>query len=396
MAGETDQLEDNGQATKHSDLSDSPQINRHNILVIECDERLPAIYSVPLAEWLKRPARRRYRVKQVLPHDGTGVLFGESGSAKSFFALDLGMHVARGEPWRSHRVHEAGVVYLCAEGIAGFTDRLRAYLAFYELKADDLRFEVIAKPLDLLNGDLDEVILAIQDANERIGPIGLIVIDTLNRTMPGGDENTSEAMTAYLRNVARLAEAVGAFALIVHHPGKDPTRGARGHSSLKAAVDIEIEIQKLDSGEYVATITKARDFEAGARYAFALKLIELGRDDDGDPMTSCVVIPTETPSLEPRRREPALSGVARVVLQALKESVAEYGEAIPGTSTIPHGVRAVQIERWRARFVLRYGAEGSGTERKTSTVTKGFNRGKEALLKRGLVAISDPWAWLPT
>ncbi len=349
------------------------------------------IRSTSLSDFLNRP-RPRYLVKNLLPRHGAGIAFGETGAGKTFIALDLAMCVARGEPWRGHPVQHAGVVYLCSEGVSGFVERLRAYLQHHHLQPDEIAIEVIVTAVDLLNPgeQLDELGAAIHDASERIGPVGLVVIDTLNRTMPGGDENSPEDMSAYVANVSKVAETVGAFALIVHHAGKDPARGARGHSSLKAAVDVEIEVSRTEAGERVATLTKARDFESGARFGFLLQVIELGTDEDGDAITSCVVVPTDAPP-EQQRRSRELSGVARVALQALGEAIVEHGETMPATSTIPPGVPAVKIEQWRARFEVRYGSDGR--ERKAGSLTKAFTRGKEQLLQRGAIVISEPFAW---
>lgn len=350
-----------------------------------------ALRAIPLAELLERP-RSHYLIKGVLPRRGIGVMFGETGSAKTFTALDMVLAVGRGIPWRGHRVARAGVVYICAEGVSGFVDRVRAYLLHHHLTPDEPFAEVITATVNLLEpGDqIEELAASIKDAAERIGPIGVIVVDTLNRSMPGGDENSPDDMSAFVANVSRLAETVGAFALVVHHAGKDPARGARGHSSLKAAADVEIEIAMAEGVGRVLTITKSRDGESGARYGFRLEVVELGHDEDGDAITSCVVVPTDAPPPADRRgRE--LSGVARVALKAIQEALAEYGETMPATSSIPPNVRAVALDHWRTRFDLRYGSDGR--ERKAGSLTKAFNRGKEALLKANLVGISDPFAW---
>src|SRR5690606_16146301 len=126
--------------------------------------------------------------------------------------LDLALHVARGKPWRGHRTARAGVIYLVAEGEGGFRDRLTAALTQIDrAEHPDIRFEIIAASVDLLRSGphLEELVDAMRDAAERIGPIGLIVVDTLSRTMPGGNENAPEDMTAYVANVSRLADALG-------------------------------------------------------------------------------------------------------------------------------------------------------------------------------------------
>jgi hypothetical protein len=335
----------------------------------------PKIRAISLPDFLKQH-RRRYSIKGVLPRNGEAVVYGPAESGKTFFVIDLALSIARGVAWRGLRVKQAAVVWICSEGRAGFADRLRAYLRHYHLNAEAIPLEVIDSPVNLLNSGAD--------------PIGVIVIDTLNRTMVGGDENRPEDMGAFISNVSRLGEQTGALVLIIHHSGKDPARGARGHSSLKAAVDTEIEISH-ENGERVATITKARDGVSGTRFGFTLQAVELGTDEDGDPITSCVIVPTDVPTSAHTPRPRALSGAARVGLKALAETIAEHGERMPETSTIPRGVQAVTINRWRSRFVVRYGSDG---ERKADAVGKAFRRAKDQLLAREKIVISDPYVWV--
>ncbi len=351
------------------------------------------IRCLSIAEFIERQAPD-YSIKGIVTRRGLGVLFGETGSGKTFAALEIAMHIASGKPWRGRRVKRGGVIYVSAEGASGLTNRLRAYLRYHRLDPGDIALEIIPANVNLLNpgAQLEELITAIKDATKRIDAVSLIIIDTLNRTLQGGDENSSVDMSAYVNHVSILADAVDAFALIVHHCGKDASRGARGHSSLKAAVDVEIEVTKGSDGDRVITLTKSRDGEDGARFGFRLETVVLGEDADGDPIASCVVVPTEV--AQQRQRVRTLSGVAQTALLALQEAVAEHGEVMPETSSIPGGVRAVRLDRWRAQFRLRYGSDGGGEDRDREAVKKAFQRGREALAKAQAVAISDPFAWL--
>ncbi len=135
------------------------------------------------------------------------------------------------------------------------------------------------------------------------------------------------------------------------------------------------------------TVTKLRDGVNDRVYGFRLEVVDLGEDGDGDTLTTCVVVPTEG-GPAPRRR--ALSGVARVALQALREALKEHGEFMPETSTIPRGVRAVELDVWRARFRIRYGSDDA----KGDTVRKAFQRGRETLLREEVLGVSDPYVWL--
>ena len=105
-------------------------------------------------------------------------------------------------------------------------------------------------------------------------------------------ENASKDMGEYLDAINQIAKATGAFVLIIHHSGKNSSQGARGHSSLRAAVDTEMSI-KADGLIQVLTITKSRDGETGKPFAFRREVIQLGLDDDFDPITSCVALPAD-------------------------------------------------------------------------------------------------------
>src|SRR5205823_3953595 len=127
-----------------------------------------------------------YLVKHLLGSTAMAVVYGESGSGKTFLALHLGMSVAAGDEFFAHRVRRVGVLYIAAEAGAGIVNRVAA--AKHELAFPDLMpFAAITTPLDLCrdDADLEKLIAAIQGA--EIGMlIGLIVIDTLSRVMGGG------------------------------------------------------------------------------------------------------------------------------------------------------------------------------------------------------------------
>jgi hypothetical protein len=117
-----------------------------------------------------------------------------------------------------------------------------------------------------------------------------VIIDTLARAMAGGDENKGTDMTLAVAAMDAIRAATGAHVALVHHCGKDEARGARGHSSLRAAVDTEIELSRND-GEGISTVrvTKQRDLPPGDPMPFSLRAVELGTNRRGRPITSCIV-----------------------------------------------------------------------------------------------------------
>jgi hypothetical protein len=242
------------------------------------------LLAMPQLTWL---------VKGVIPDCGMGVLFGDSGSGKTFISIDLALAISQGLDWQGCRVKKpTGVLYVSAEGGGGMSKRLKAYSKYHDVDLSDTPIGIVTVGLNLPEGDADRVIDACARMKDRGCPIRFIVMDTLNRTIGGADENSSQDMGKYIDAINRIGNATGAFTLIVHHSGKDASKGARGHSSLRAAVDTEMSI-KADGPIQVLTITKSRDGETGKPYAFKREVIQLGLDDDSDPITSCVALPTD-------------------------------------------------------------------------------------------------------
>ena len=242
------------------------------------------LMALPELTWL---------VKGVIPDCGMGVLFGDSGSGKTFISIDLALAISRGLDWQGCRVKKpTGVLYVSAEGGGGMSKRLKAYSKYHAVDLSDTPMGIVTVGLDLPEGDADRVIDACARIKDRGCPIRFIVMDTLNRTIGGADENSSQDMGKYIGAINRIGNATGAFTLIVHHSGKDASKGARGHSSLRAAVDTEISI-KADGTIQVLTVTKSRDGETGQPYAFRREVVELGLDANLYPITSCIALPAD-------------------------------------------------------------------------------------------------------
>lgn len=231
-------------------------------------------------------APARWLIKGVLPHADVGAAFGESGSGKSFFVLDMVMSVAAGTQWAGHPVAQGAVAYICAEGAGGFAKRLQAYAEYYLADLAALPVHILGDAPNFLQADdIKDVIGSVRD----IGQVKLVVVDTLAQVTAGGNENSGEDMGKALMHCRKLAQATGAMVLLVAHSGKNADRGLRGWSGIKGALDVEILIERADEHR-AATITKMKDGTGeGAEYPFKLENVVLGQDDDGDDITSCVV-----------------------------------------------------------------------------------------------------------
>lgn len=243
-----------------------------------------------------------------------GVVYGESGSGKSFLSFDMAMHYALKWEWMGHKIGgEGACVYIAAEGRGGWANRVDAFCQHHNLDEEARAmcpFAFIIEGVNLGrtgNGDITAVVVAITAFAARIGvAVKLVVVDTMARATPGSNENDAGDMGAFVANMDTIRRATGASVLVVHHSGKNANLGARGHSSLRAACDTELEVERTDAGR-VLRIRKSRDGADADEQAFTLQVVDIGRDADGQAITSCIIASADMVDAgksKSRRRKP--------------------------------------------------------------------------------------------
>lgn len=244
--------------------------------------------SVPLltmAELREQAQAVRWVVKGAIPAESVGVLFGGSGTFKSFIAIDAACHIAHGLKWLGRRTTQGPVIFIAAEGGAGLYRRLEAWHQARGIKIDAAPIYVVPVAVDLAS---DAFLVA--EAARRIGITPqMVVVDTLSQTF-SGEENSATEMAAYLRTLGTEFRAVWQCAvLVVHHSGHNATDRPRGSSAIRANVDWMYGVFR-DEKEMLATMEcqKQKDGDPPTDEAFQLTVRELGTDEDGDPITSLV------------------------------------------------------------------------------------------------------------
>lgn len=285
--------------------------------------KLPRFTPKSLTSFMqRRPAS--WLIKGVLPQAGLAVVYGASGSGKTFYTLDLSAAVARGIEWRGHKTVRGRVVYVVAEGATGFRNRVDAYCQFNGIDPADLDILVLDEAPNFLDkGHIKDLVLALK----AVGDIALVVVDTYARVMAGGNENDAKDTGQAVAHCDLIHRVTGALVLLVHHSGKDASKGARGSGALRAAADMELEVLQLRDYR-VATVTKMKDGEDSKEYAFKLHEVVIGQDDDGDDITSCVI---EARTAQPRHavapRRP-LTERQRMVMSVLQDAFDLTGEGV--------------------------------------------------------------------
>lgn len=324
----------------------------------------------------------RYLVKGWFDRGAMSVVYGESNVGKTFFALSLADHVSRGYPWAGCRVARGPVFYLASEGGSSFVNRIAA------LSEPSEHLVVIPAVVDLCGSSLDAEALSALIAEEAKahGEPALLVVDTLGRAMGKGDENGPADMGAFVRNVDLIRARTSAHVMVIHHSGKDRARGARGHSSLRAATDSEIELT-AENGIIIAEAKKQRDMAGGRRFAYRLVEVELGRDQDGDPVTSCRVERCDAPTKE--GKSGPLSDLQKITLEALRQFTDDHGAPNPAGTGWPEPgrVRMVPEDDFR-RFASAKQHHDNARDR-----ARAVRRSIEALQARGLVQTNEGQIW---
>lgn len=294
--------------------------------------------SIHVADYAKRP-QPRWIVRNALPEAELVVVYGESGSGKSFFVFDMLGAIAQGVPWRGRKVNGGPCLYVVAEGAGGFRNRLVAYAQHTDVDLTKLPIRVIPDAPNLLEkDDIRDLVIECR----RHGRIRVIVIDTLAQATAGGDENSGEDVGRAIAHCKALHRATGALVVLIHHAGKDLSKGARGHSSLKAAADAEIEISRIESSR-TAKITKLKDGAEGITLPFKLAVVQIGTDEDGGVIDSCVIEHLEESQDRTGPRQPA-GDVARLVWQAANDLAMLGGDDTTVAAVIEESIKGIVLD----------------------------------------------------
>lgn len=254
----------------------------------------PRHYRLLSDQDLQHLPPHQWLVKGIIPETGIGTIFGQSGTFKSFIALDLMAYVANGQPWFGRRVRPAPAVYVPFEGQGGLPKRVAAWrLALLHRGYDvttNMRF--ITDPMNLRQqADRDKLVTTLTEAGWAGG---ILCIDTLAQAGPGIDENTSQGMGEMIAIFQELQKRLGGVVLVVHHSGKTEKAGMRGWSGLLGALDFAIRCWRDDDwnwfdGQFV--LDKVKDGESGLWFDFSMVRVTIGHDEDSEPITSLTVSP---------------------------------------------------------------------------------------------------------
>lgn len=334
-----------------------------------------------------------YVIKGLVPSEAVGAIWGATTAGKTFLLIDACFAVALEKPFMGRRTRRGATLYVALEGRAGFGKRLKAAIGHHgdpgHLFA---RFKNVVSLGRSPKADADaaRIVAAAKLLAKQAGTqVTLIVIDTLAAALAGDNENEAGAIGAVIAQANRIAAATGASVLLAHHPGKDQDRGMRGSYALAAGVDVVIKIER-EPGAPVRDVIleKSKDGEEGPIGSFTLEPIVLGRDDDGDYITSCVVKYIEV-IRDKLPKRPAEHTAAGRALGEFEHLIID-GRASPsrGNARIPDGASLIKRADWQAACLAKGLSNGEPENEKRT-----FRRAQDHLIAQGLIGAFGDVVW---
>lgn len=330
-----------------------------------------------------------FRFKIYLPHELTdlpptsflippyivnnsfAVLYGAPASYKSFLALDWALSIAHGLDWNGRTVEQGWVVYLALEGQQGYRQRQQAWHNDNGLEMNDAQLASMIIPVSLADpaedgSDIYELINSI-DYTLKDKDIKLIIVDTLARSFIGKDENSAIDMGIFIHNIDILKQHYGCAVLAIHHSGKDSSRGMRGSSALRGAIDSEFEIKrKSDTMSVCLKTKKQKDSEEAEELWMDAREVSWV-DSAFDVERKSLVLD----KLQDKPGNLSISKDQKKALEILDEMLEDFQD-----ETDRFGNVGVSEEAWR---------EELGKELSSASVTKNWGRFKKQLEDRGLL-----------
>jgi hypothetical protein len=279
-------------------------------------------------------------------------------------------------------------VYCALEGGTGFARRVEAWRQRYlAADHDEVPFYLLDVPLDLIA----DYAALIETISEQVGdeePPACVVIDTLNRAL-AGSENKPEDMSKFIRAADTLRVAFDCLVVIVHHSGIQADR-PRGHTSLPGADDVQIKVERdtNGTGTITTTVEHMKDDEAGATVTSQLERVELGQDDDGEEMSSCVIVPCDGVAAAHKKTASKMSKGVKLLRGIVMKLLVDQGaELCPLEEGLV--VQALKVEQVKREFFQAHYADGDTEKAKQNAKRMAFRRALDTAIENGLVAVRE-------
>lgn len=189
----------------------------------------------------------KFVIEGMVPH-GVTMLYGASSSFKSYGVISMLCRVAtKTHRWAGRNIRGGAVLYVAAEGGSSVMPRVGAWADKYnDGKPLDL-FYTLPLAVDLsVPANVNAMVKEIKRIALHTGePVRVVAVDTLSQSMMQGEENSASDVAKFMAGATRVFTETGAAVIIVHHSGKDSSKGMRGSSAAFANADAVIRVERI-------------------------------------------------------------------------------------------------------------------------------------------------------
>ena len=343
----------------------------------------PAILHLEDVERLPPP---EFLIDGLFPAGGLIVVYGPPKSGKTFLVLSACLHLAAGKDWFGHKVRGGCIVYIAGEGVGGLGNRLKAMRSHYQIPSN-IPFYVIPRAINFT--DTTAAAYLVKLVRDTVGdePIAAVIVDTLARSMAGADENSAKEVGVVIAACDVVRDELACAVIPIHHQGKDETRGLRGTSAIRGAVDAAFRVT-ASGRRLILKNEDQKDAEVADRHG-----VRHGRRGRLGPSARASLVPVlglDNPRQpEQSRRDKRPKGLSGLPLDILTDVLAGPQAAIlPPLNGLPGNTMGISLDAFRREFYARNAATVPDARSK-----KAFTRAVEALVEYRLVALRDDWIW---
>ena len=320
-------------------------------------------------DFCAKPAPIRWLIKKWIQAGGLAMVYGDSGTGKTFVVLDWVLRMAAGiDTWAGLRVRPGGVIYLAGEGHYGLKARLAGWKKYHNVEHLNAWVSGGACDLNTPEGLAKTIseIRALEAEN-----VSVIVVDTLHRFLIG-DENKATDTKTMLDACSKLSQTFDCTVILVHHTGvnQEAKGRARGSSAWRGALDNQILVSTSGDNIKLEQV-KQKDCElADPIYLERIPVHLPGWfDEDGAAVSTIVLEPDEHGE---KKEMTKLSKTQHLGLQAYREAAEKYGLLDERGE-----FAGVNIEDWRTVFYERHESKNQNTKKKA------FQRARDELIQNG-------------
>jgi len=323
--------------------------------------------------------REVWLIDKILPKAKFAMVYGPPGSGKTFIILDMAFAIGRGIEWQGRATKKMKVLYIAAESQLGMQKRIVGYYLANKIPlGTDLGVHFIFDSPNVRSPeDLRELKKTIDDVTEHHGGYDAVIFDTLARVSTGTDENSSKDAGEVIDAIEKMVDSISAMGIVLHHTGKDITKGARGSTAYTGALDTQIEISREGERHQLRT-TKQKDGEDDVKVGFKLTQIwmPVTGGESGEMVSTCVVEKSELPvATAPAAKGPRAVGRR---LGRLEQHIVEIM-----AQEIIQGTMSWDLEKFSAhcRSTMTQPLAGEvplPRESRVAAIIQGLGKGKDA------------------